>query len=303
MIKLPVEDVFKMNAQTDDPQGCIEQFKVWRTQVQADMDANPDDVGFEMNRIQVETLNLFISNKQSVINKKCKKIAISEIFGPTIQGEGASIGYPTIFVRTGGCDYRCSWCDTQYAVDTKYIDDWKPMSAESIMDKIRELSNNKPMLVTFSGGNPALYDLSDVIEIGHSDGYTFTMETQGSIPREWFDDLDFITFSPKPPSSGMETDWDKLSQSITYAGDLSNSSIKVVVDTDDDYQYALEAFNRYPDLPRYITPCNTTPGEPNFDDLYSKCREITQRILDDGYFDVSVLPQLHVLLWGNERGK
>ena len=36
-------------------------------------------------------------------------IAISEIFGPTIQGEGALIGVPTVFVRTGGCDFRCSW--------------------------------------------------------------------------------------------------------------------------------------------------------------------------------------------------
>ena len=41
-----------------------------------------------------------------------RTIAISEIFGPTIQGEGALIGKPTVFVRTGGCDYRCSWCDT-----------------------------------------------------------------------------------------------------------------------------------------------------------------------------------------------
>lgn len=40
------------------------------------------------------------------------RIRISEIFGPTIQGEGALIGEPTVFVRTGGCDYRCSWCDS-----------------------------------------------------------------------------------------------------------------------------------------------------------------------------------------------
>jgi 7-carboxy-7-deazaguanine synthase len=42
-------------------------------------------------------------------------ILISEIFGPTIQGEGALVGKPTVFVRTGGCDYRCDWCDTVYA--------------------------------------------------------------------------------------------------------------------------------------------------------------------------------------------
>ena len=51
------------------------------------------------------------------------QIRVNEIFGPTIQGEGALIGQPTIFVRTGGCDYRCSWCDTLHAVDSAYRDD------------------------------------------------------------------------------------------------------------------------------------------------------------------------------------
>ncbi|TIT89813.1 MAG: 7-carboxy-7-deazaguanine synthase QueE, partial [Mesorhizobium sp.] len=36
-------------------------------------------------------------------------IRVSEIFGPTVQGEGVLIGLPTVFIRTGGCDYRCSW--------------------------------------------------------------------------------------------------------------------------------------------------------------------------------------------------
>ena len=65
-------------------------------------------------------------------------IRISEIFGPTIQGEGALIGQPTVFVRTGGCDYRCVWCDTPHAVDSAYRDEWKPMSAEEILTKVEK---------------------------------------------------------------------------------------------------------------------------------------------------------------------
>jgi 7-carboxy-7-deazaguanine synthase len=42
-----------------------------------------------------------------------ERVRISEIFGPTIQGEGPLIGRPSVFVRTAGCDYRCTWCDTQ----------------------------------------------------------------------------------------------------------------------------------------------------------------------------------------------
>ncbi|TIU92326.1 MAG: 7-carboxy-7-deazaguanine synthase QueE, partial [Mesorhizobium sp.] len=57
-------------------------------------------------------------------------IRVSEIFGPTIQGEGMLIGLPTVFVRTGGCDYRCSWCDSLHAVDSRFRYDWEMMSTD-----------------------------------------------------------------------------------------------------------------------------------------------------------------------------
>ncbi len=51
-----------------------------------------------------------------MIHTRSNEIRVSEIFGPTIQGEGVLIGLPTVFVRSGGCDYRCSWCDSLHAV-------------------------------------------------------------------------------------------------------------------------------------------------------------------------------------------
>ena len=83
-------------------------------------------------------------------------IRISEIFGPTIQGEGALIGQPTVFVRCGGCDYRCTWCDTLHAVDSDYRHDWPPMTAAAIWRKVVELSGNRALMVALSGGNPAI---------------------------------------------------------------------------------------------------------------------------------------------------
>lgn len=56
------------------------------------------------------------------------RIRIAEIFGPTIQGEGVLIGEPTVFVRTGGCDYRCAWCDSLHAVESRFRHEWKTMS-------------------------------------------------------------------------------------------------------------------------------------------------------------------------------
>lgn len=46
-----------------------------------------------------------------------KGIPVLEIFGPTIQGEGMVIGQKTMFVRTAGCDYSCSWCDSAFTWD------------------------------------------------------------------------------------------------------------------------------------------------------------------------------------------
>ena len=103
-------------------------------------------------------------------------IRISEIFGPTIQGEGPLIGRPTVFVRTGGCDYRCSWCDTLYAVESKYRHNWKPMSAEEIMAEIETLSGGKPIMVTISGGNPAIQDCTKLLQLGKARGYQFCIE-------------------------------------------------------------------------------------------------------------------------------
>ena len=136
-----------------------------------------------------------------------KPIRVSEIFGPTVQGEGLLIGRPTVFVRTGGCDFRCSWCDTLYAVLPEYHDEWRPMSPEAIMAEVARLSGGRPVLVTLSGGNPALQPLAPLIALGHAAGYRFAMETQGSVAQPWFADLDWLVLSPKPPSSGMTMDW------------------------------------------------------------------------------------------------
>ena len=230
------------------------------------------------------------------------KIDISEIFGPTIQGEGSQIGKPTVFIRTGGCDYQCSWCDTLYAVQEKYRKDWTPMTAKEIMKEVRRLGGDKPLLITLSGGNPAMQDLSELIEMGQSYGYEFAIETQGSISAEWFDKLDYVVFSPKPPSSLMTTDWEKLDDCYDQVLDKSKVSFKVVVSDERDYIFAKKVFTRFPKCSQYITPCNISPGDPDIEAINDKMRYVSDMILKDELYDVTITPQLHVLLYGNQRG-
>lgn len=236
-------------------------------------------------------------------------IRVSEIFGPTIQGEGALIGHPTVFVRTGGCDYRCSWCDTLHAVDSAYRHDWKPMSAEAIMAVVERLTGGKPLVVSLSGGNPAIQPLGGLIDLGHRKGYRFALETQGSVSQDWFADLDVLTLSPKPPSSGMTTDWQALSDCMMAAGLPDKIALKIVVFDDTDYAYAQEVAARYPSLPVFLQPGNHTPPQPeaeaagpDMEGIMARMRWLIEKVAADRWFEATVLPQLHVLIWGNLRG-
>jgi 7-carboxy-7-deazaguanine synthase len=236
---------------------------------------------------------------------KNKQILVSEIFGPVLQGEGALIGRPTLFVRTGGCDFRCAWCDTLYAVLPEHRADWIPMSEAEILARLQELSRGVPMLVTLSGGNPALQPLERLIETGHAHGYTFALETQGSVARPWFAQLDYLVLSPKPPSAEMPFDDRKLHDCITAARQGNASiSLKVVVFDDADYEFAQRVHGQHPDIPFYLQVGNPFSHEENAppEQLTDRLRALGERVLADNWNNITVLPQLHVLIYGNRRG-
>src|SRR3954470_13694941 len=98
-------------------------------------------------------------------SQRTRTFPVIEIFGPTIQGEGAEAGLPTHFVRLGGCDFRCSWCDTIYAVEPAQVRAHaQPMSGAQIVDAVSTLPG-RPQWVTVSGGNPALHEFGDCVSL------------------------------------------------------------------------------------------------------------------------------------------
>ncbi len=235
-------------------------------------------------------------------------LRVSEIFGPTIQGEGVLIGQATVFVRLGGCDYRCSWCDSLHSVDSEYRHTWKPMETDTVWEKVVELSGGRPLTVTISGGNPAIQDCGPLIEKGRALGYSFALETQGSVARDWFSQLEPLVLSPKPPSSGETPDWDRFDDCLA-AAQGATTILKIVVFDETDYLWARDVAVRYPKLPVYLQPGNHTPPPPEAEDAEIDMAGITERMdwlvsrtLADGWFGATVLPQLHVLIWGNKRG-
>jgi 7-carboxy-7-deazaguanine synthase len=233
-----------------------------------------------------------------------KPILISEIFGPVIQGEGALIGRPTVFVRTGGCDYRCQWCDTLYAVLPEHRNEWTKLAPEEVLREVLRLSGGNPILVTLSGGNPALQPLEPLMEMGHAQGFSFAMETQGSVCQPWFAELDYLVLSPKPPSSGMTTNWQALEECVQLGG--AKAGLKVVVFDEADYRFAREVHQRFSHVP-FVLQCGTEGTVANDADEYSirtgeRINWLLERTVRDAWHNVTILPQLHVLLWGSKRG-
>ena len=183
------------------------------------------------------------------------------------------------------------------------------MTPAAIMMQVEILSGHRPLMVSLSGGNPAIQPLGGLIKFGRKEGYRFALETQGSIARDWFADLDVLTLSPKPPSSGMETDWQKLAECVEAAGQATRIALKVVIFDEADYAYARDVASRYPGHSLYLQPGNHTPPAPDQENgtidmagIMDRMRWLVDRVTSDRLYSATVLPQLHTLIWGNLRG-
>lgn len=240
-----------------------------------------------------------------------KKFPVLEIFGPTIQGEGMVIGQKTMFVRTAGCDYSCSWCDSAFTWDGSAKDDIKQLTADEIWSQLFELGGSNFSHVTISGGNPALLgSLGELIELLHKKKIKVAIETQGSRLQPWFDQIDDLTISPKPPSSGMKTDFTKLDEIVQYLTEknrLQNVSLKVVIFDEHDLEYAKKVHQKYLQIPFYLQVGNDQVSERDDEKLIKRLLEryewlIDRAISEEELNHARVLPQLHTLVWGNKRG-
>ncbi|WP_404332300.1 7-carboxy-7-deazaguanine synthase QueE [Mesobacillus maritimus] len=236
------------------------------------------------------------------------KIPVMEIFGPTIQGEGMVIGQKTMFVRTAGCDYSCSWCDSAFTWDGSGKHLIKQMDADEIWKELTLLGDDRFSFVTISGGNPALLkNLDSFILLLREKGIKIGLETQGSKWQDWFTNIDELTLSPKPPSSGMETDYEMLDTITQRLESINNFSLKIVVFDEKDFEYAKDIHKRYPRVPFFLQVGNQDSTTMEQDklvlDLINQYEWLINKVVEDSEMnDVKVLPQLHTYVWGNKRG-
>ena len=204
---------------------------------------------------------------------------ICEIFH-SIQGEGLMMGVPTTFVRTVGCNLRCEWCDTQYSMDGG-----EEMSLDAIMERIGDVKH-----VCVTGGEPMLQpEMPELLRRLVSAGKQVVLETNGSVdlsdvPR---DPLMLISMDIKCPSSGMTDRMLYSNLSLLSRKD----QLKFIVRDDEDFDFALEVLKMYPvDTNVIFGPVGGTV----------KLEWLVERVLGSGV-DARVLPQLHMIIWGDKR--
>jgi organic radical activating enzyme len=126
-------------------------------------------------------------------------LEISEIFGPTIQGEGKRAGKVSVFIRVAGCNMSCAGfgveykvdgklkqgCDSFYAVDKGFKNSWGRLSSTDIIYKIKQLTTLDKVDIVITGGEPLLYwenqDFQDLLKYFIKNKHFVTIETNGSI--------------------------------------------------------------------------------------------------------------------------
>ncbi len=242
-----------------------------------------------------------------------QKIPIIEIFGPTIQGEGSMIGQQTMFIRTGGCDYDCKMCDSRHAIDSEEIRKRATyMTQQEIAEATLELMGHIKW-VTLSGGNPCLWELHETISLLQAKGKAIALETQGTYWKEWVLACDEVTVSPKAPGMGEKFEPDVFYRFMAHllTSTHMNCSVKIVCFTEDDVRWAanlrIELDER---IPMYLSIGNSLLPGSNWaqDDLADVLLDRFRNISSEAHkiaslADVKVLPQLHVLAWGNEEAR
>jgi len=251
-------------------------------------------------------------------------LPVIELFGPTVQGEGFLAGRVSHFIRFGGCPYRCSWCDSLHAVLPEEIKKTvKHMPVDSIVEAINELG--PAPYITLTGGDPVMWDLTELIGSDLKHKYKFAVETEGALWKDWLRACAHVTLSPKGPSSGMDIkmNWDMLDRYLNELGPIptywraTQLSVKIPIEYQnlEDLKFAKDVFQfcfklatdkGFKQLKTYLSVVTKQPpdwgaGAKN-DILKSYAWLLDQVKADPELHHATVLPQLHVLAWGPGRG-
>jgi len=222
-------------------------------------------------------------------------LKIAELFY-SLQGEGSLVGVPSVFIRTSGCNLRCSWCDTPYT-------SWQPEGVEltlrQILDEVRA---HRARHVVVTGGEPMIApEILPMTEQLRALGLHITIETAGTVFHPVACDL--MSISPKLSNSIPEgrpaAQHDRLRIQPAILSELIaryDYQLKFVIERPEDLEEVRDLVAALSaDRERVILmPEGTDPAG-----LRERAVWLAEICKEDGF---RFSPRLHVDLYGNRRG-
>ncbi len=224
---------------------------------------------------------------------------IAEIFY-SIQGEGALVGVPSVFVRTSGCNLRCTWCDTPYT-------SWQPEGQDMTLDgMVSAVAEYRVSHVVVTGGEPMIApQIAELTAALRSAGMHITIETAGTVYAPVTCDL--MSISPKLENSvPYERDggrWATQHNRLRFQPEILKQLMR-------DYEYQLKFVVTAPHDLNEIAKIRETLDAPrsriilmpegtDSNALRERGEWLAEICKAEGY---RFSPRLHVDLWGNRRG-
>lgn len=153
----------------------------------------------------------------------------------TIQGEGYHTGKAAYFIRLGGCDVGCRWCDAKYTWNPRL---YPPVEVATIVARATACA---AQAVVVTGGEPLLYPLGVLTSELHARGLELFLETSGSHP--FSGEFDWVCLSPKRQQPPLEEAYARADE------------LKVIVERVEDFAWAEQNAARVrPECRLYVQP-------------------------------------------------
>lgn len=229
-------------------------------------------------------------------------LTLSEAFGPTVQGEGPFTGQQAIFIRLGGCNLTCTWCDTPYTWDGKRYD----LRKELTRVPVNSLLNNLPTapIAVISGGEPLMQQDKDgwqpLLAGLHRQGRQVHIETNGTIApnpvtARW---SDMIAVSPKMPSAQTANKINPAAiERFKVLAQRGAAYFKFVAKDNTDLA-AIDAFVEQHQLT--LPSVWVMPEGATRDTHLASLTQLADPIVERGY---NLCTRLHTITWNEERAR